>query len=348
MANFLSTILCVAVITTVIMTAIFRWVAHDLDIVDKPDNHVKTHTKPTAYLGGCAIFTGFLIAYGYALIWHNSLLNQIPCAIHALLIGGSLAMCVLGLLDDLKDISPLKKILGQTILALIFVFLMQNTTGGSVHRFDSSLCWVLMSGLTWICLVGAMNSINLLDGLDGLCAGIAAIISLGFGLLSLFCSSDNSMINLIAATALLGVTAGFLVFNYYPASIFMGDSGSLFVGYIFAFQIIHFFSISISAFLAALMIFGLPILECSVAILRRWLNNRDIFLSDRGHIYDQLIDRGYSIIKAVWFCYGLSVFYTAVGLFGLIFHWRLAIVIYIAVMLISFAIIWKMGFLKKV
>jgi UDP-GlcNAc:undecaprenyl-phosphate GlcNAc-1-phosphate transferase len=145
---------------------------------------------------------------------------------------------------------------------------------------------------------------------------------------------------------LIGAVCGFLPFNINPASIFMGDAGSLLLGCAIASMFILFTTAGIKWWLISLMLFGLPILDTSVAMARRLLNKRPMFVSDRGHIYDQMIDRGIPLKKTVVLSYGITALYVIFGLFMCLMPTGCAAITFISVAVISAAVVWKMGFLK--
>jgi UDP-GlcNAc:undecaprenyl-phosphate/decaprenyl-phosphate GlcNAc-1-phosphate transferase len=153
-------------------------------------------------------------------------------------------------------------------------------------------------------------------------------------------------IRAIVGLALVGGTLGFLPFNKAPAKIFMGDAGSMLLGFVVATLMILFAERQPLWWMAALMIFGLPILDTAVALARRLLNKRPLFVSDRGHIYDQMIDRGIPLKKTVGICYILAGMYATIGLIMCPLRHRNAAIVLAVTVIISALIVWKMGFLK--
>jgi UDP-GlcNAc:undecaprenyl-phosphate GlcNAc-1-phosphate transferase len=139
---------------------------------------------------------------------------------------------------------------------------------------------------------------------------------------------------------------GFLPFNRHPAKIFMGDAGSLLLGFVSATLMILFAEDIPRWWMASIVIFGLPILDTATALARRLINKRPLFVSDRGHIYDQLMDRGHSLKKSVLICYFLAGLYVVIGLTMSQIRTRYAVIVYIAVILVSAWVIWRKGFLK--
>jgi len=173
-------------------------------------------------------------------------------------------------------------------------------------------------------VLGATNSLNLLDGLDGLCTGVTAIITIGFLMLEIHLATWKSFpmvdpIRLMVALSLVGAAVGFLVYNRHPAKIFLGDAGSILLGFIIASMMMMFSLRNPRFWLASIVIFGLPILDTGTALIRRALNHRPLFLSDRGHIYDQMIDRGIPLRQTVVINYLLAAMYAVLGLCSAIF-----------------------------
>jgi len=156
-------------------------------------------------------------------------------------------------------------------------------------------------------------------------------------------------VRVILCLGLLGAVCGFLPFNRHPAKIFMGDAGSMLLGFVVAALMILFAEKAVRWCIASVVVFGLPILDTAVALARRLLNHRPMFVSDRGHIYDQMIDRGIPLKKTVAICYGLAALYALVGL-GLSLRTKIraryALVIYLLVFAVSGIIVWKKGYLK--
>jgi UDP-GlcNAc:undecaprenyl-phosphate GlcNAc-1-phosphate transferase len=323
-------------------TWLSRRLAYSFQIIDKPDNTVKTHDRPIAYLGGIGIWAGWALGL---LVWMG--LSK-TAAGAGWLLAASILICLIGLADDLLSLSPGRKVLGQIAASAAAVFFLIPYLKELFPSCSAPAAAAVSFCLLVFFVLGASNSINLLDGLDGLCGGVTIFIALGFFLLSQMVRSSFSTMQAALALSLAGSAGGFLVFNYPPASIFMGDAGSLLIGFLLACQMILFLLKGPDAFLASLFIFGLPILDTSVAILRRLLNRKPLFVADRGHIYDQLVDRGFTKTQSVWACYGLTVLFSAVGLVGFRIGLRLALLLYLLTLVSTFLIIWKTDFLKKV
>jgi UDP-GlcNAc:undecaprenyl-phosphate GlcNAc-1-phosphate transferase len=341
-------------------TWLCKKVALKFGIVDRPDALVKTHKEPVAYLGGLGMLigltTGVLAAIG--ILRNQESFPMVLKWLLGILAGGTIA-CVVGLTDDIFDIKPAKKILGQVAaaLALILAGIMPNlqpTIAGLGLSLGHYVQLVLQMVIVMFFVLGATNSLNLLDGLDGLCGGVTAIITLAMLILAVHlttwgASGTGDPARIVICLALVGGVCGFLPFNRHPAKIFMGDAGSMLLGFEVAALMILFWEGAPRWCLAAIVAFGLPILDTATALLRRGLNGRPLFVSDRGHIYDQMIDRGIPLKKTVVICYLLAASYAIFGVtMGITTTIRTkhTIFIYAAVFLISGLIIWKKGYLK--
>jgi UDP-GlcNAc:undecaprenyl-phosphate GlcNAc-1-phosphate transferase len=227
---------------------------------------------------------------------------------------------------------------------------------------DFWLVWVICLGVHFMVVIGATNATNLMDGLDGLASGVAAIVSVGFLLLATSLTAFGSKawssdpvvyeytpLIMMAAFALAGATIGFLPYNFNPARIFMGDAGSVFVGYVIAAMMIMFssrFGI-MKWFVGALFIFGVPIFDTALAVIRRVVNRRPIMAADRSHLYNQLVDRlGLSVAQTVGLFYAMSVLFAVAGLLMLYIPGRYAMLVYVVIAALFLAVVWRLGFLR--
>ena len=338
-------------------TWLCKKIAIKFGIVDKPDNLVKTHKEPVAYLGGIGILAGLIFG---VMVGINCLLRQecfhdsfkLLCGILA----GATIACVVGLIDDIFNIRPRQKILGQILaaVALLVVGIGPNLdyyTGYCGVTIPISVEIALEAFIVVFFVLGATNSLNLLDGLDGLCGGVTAIITVAMLIVSVHLatwgfSDVGDPVRIILCLALVGGVLGFLPFNRHPAKIFMGDAGSMLLGFVTATLMILMAERIPRWWMASIVVFGLPILDTAVALVRRLINHRPLFVSDRGHIYDQMIDRGHSLKKTVVICYLLAGLYALTGIVMSQIRTRYAAVVYVLVFLISALVIWRKGFLK--
>jgi UDP-GlcNAc:undecaprenyl-phosphate GlcNAc-1-phosphate transferase len=338
-------------------TWLCKKIALKIGIVDKPDGLVKTHKRPIAYLGGLGIFAGLAagIIIGILCLKNAEAFPSYLKLLAGIIIGAGIA-CLVGVIDDIFDIRPWQKIIGQLSAAAVLIYAgvrpeMHYLFSPFGLELSPSLEFWLGAIISILFVLGATNSLNLLDGIDGLCAGVAAIIALGtLGAAMLWGhQAENGLaatVIIICSLCLMGAVCGFLPFNINPASIFMGDTGSLLLGCTIAAMFILFTTAGIKWWLISLMLFGLPILDTSVAMARRLLNKRPMFVSDRGHIYDQMIDRGIPLKKTVLLSYGITALYVIIGLLMCLMQTPYAAATFTAAVIVSAAVVWKKGFLK--
>jgi len=350
-------VLVFSFISALVATALCKRIALKLGIVDKPDNLVKTHKGTVAYLGGIGMLVGLTVGILtgiYRLRDQERFLSSFTWLI-GVLAGGAIA-CFVGLTDDIFDIRPRYKFLGQIIAAVILlvVGIMPNLQriADPLNLPMSHNLEVILSVLIVVFFVlGATNSLNLLDGLDGLCAGVTAIITIAMLLLSVHLatwgySKAGDPVRIVICLGLVGCVCGFLPFNRYPAKIFMGDAGSMLLGFMAAALMLLFAEGVPRWWMASVVVFGLPILDTAVALVRRLLNHRPLFVSDRGHIYDQMIDRGIPLKKTVAICYVLAGVYAVIGLAMSQIRTWYAAGVYVVVFIVSAVVVWWKGYLK--
>ncbi len=350
-------ILTTSFVGSLAATWLCKRIAVQFGIVDKPDDLVKTHKEPIAYLGGIGMLIGLTVGIlsGIAFLKDEEFFGLALKWLLGILAGGAIA-CFVGLADDIFDIKPRQKILGQVAAAVVLVLVGIMPT---LHYFTDLLNWQMPADLeaalgipiVIIFVLGATNSLNLLDGLDGLCAGVTAIITIALLLLAMHlatwgASDVGDPVRIIICLGLVGGVCGFLPFNRYPAKIFMGDAGSMLLGFVVAALMILFAEEIPRWWMASVVVFGLPILDTAVALARRLLNHRPLFVSDRGHIYDQMIDRGIPLKKTVTICYVLAGMYAVIGLAMSQIRTRYAAVVHTFVFLVSGLIVWRKGYLK--
>jgi len=338
-------------------TWLCKKIAIKFGIVDRPDNLVKTHKEPIAYLGGVGILIGLIVGalVGVGCLRNEEFFSPALKWLLGILAGGVIA-CFVGLTDDIFNMRPRHKFLGQICAAIVLLFVGITP---NLHQVADPLGLPLPPVLETILsiliviffVLGATNSLNLLDGLDGLCGGVTAVITVAMLLLSIHLatwgySKVGDPVRIIICLGLVGGVCGFLPFNRYPAKIFMGDAGSMLLGFMVAALMLLFAERVPRWWLASIVVFGLPILDTAVALVRRLLNRRPLFVSDRGHIYDQMIDRGIPLKKTVAICYVLAGGYAVIGLVMSQIRTWYAAGMYVIVFVVSGLVIWKKGYLK--
>ncbi len=341
----------IAFVVAVLSTPIAANLARRLGVMDIPDRELKPHARPTPYLGGAAICLGWTIALIAAMAQGIVAWPQLL----PIMLGG-LAFSIIGLIDDVWEMPPkLRLSLGAVITTTVML-----STGIGLRLAASFLHplhivlpeWleIILSFLMGLFIVlGACNSTNLIDGLDGLAAGVTAVISLGFLVLATHLAivewaRPGNPVRLVLALAMLGAVLGFLPMNFNPARIFMGDAGSVLLGYNCGVMLLLFNERGIPRWLlGGLMVFALPIFDTALAIIRRWRSGRSIFAGDRSHFYDQLVDRGLSVRTVVLISYLLAAFFAIVGCVTIWLRLRYALVFYIIVTAATVAVVVKTG-----
>ena len=353
-------VLVVAVLVSFAATPIMRRLAFTLNILDIPDDNVKTHRSPTAYLGGLAVLAGFIAA---AFVGDQLIVDRVgdPRATKLILglCGGAIVATIVGLVDDIRDITPLEKLAGQAVCALFLVLAeirpdLQRIVGPLGTEIDPIVNSVLGYVIVLAFVLGATNSLNLLDGLDGLCSGVTAIIAVGFLILAVHLATwgTDAMLDpvrIVVSLALFGAVSGFLVFNRHPAAIFLGDAGSILLGFAIASLMMLFAMKNPRWWLGSVVLFGLPMLDTTTAIIRRLANKQPLMKADRGHIYDQMIDRGISLRETVRLNYILAAMYVCLGVgTAVLLKFRYAVVIDLIVAIVSILVVWRKGFFKMI
>ncbi len=280
------------------LTPVVRVLAFKIGAVDVPKDARRMHKEPIPLIGGLGIFISFSVS---TLLF----LEDIDLKIMGLLLG-MLLMVVLGIVDDVVDLSAKKKFLGQIVAALFPVLTGTRIDfvmffGEAIHFPD----WVSIL-LTVIWIVGITNAINLIDGLDGLACGIAVISSFCLVLTAIVSSALNSLP--LISLLLAGACLGFLPFNMHPAKMFMGDTGALMLGYALStISILGVFKFNaLVSFLVPFLILGLPASDTLTSIIRRLLHKKSPFAPDRGHLHHKLIDMGFSQRASVLILYAIS------------------------------------------
>ena len=364
----------VAFIVAFLMTPLMRKVATHYWIVDEPDQGRKVHKAPVAYLGGVALFLGWIC--GMAIAQYLTLHRIQPGwpthypIVKFSIVVGALIIVLLGLWDDILKLTPKVKIAGQVLAAM---FLLWDGVGVEVTRpmlqplalrvaqafgtpaeVPEILVFLTSGALVLLLVVGCCNASNLLDGLDGLCGGVTGIIALGLLFVAVHLAAqgggvrtNSDALRVILALALLGAVLGFTPYNFNPASIFMGDTGSMLLGFLCATLIIMMGEERTKWLLAATVVFALPILDTGLAFTRRWLNGRPVFSPDKQHFHHQLVARGYSVKQTVLISYGLALMFAALGVAMVFVRTRYAVAFYLVIFGSLIVAAFKMGMVHE-
>ena len=366
-----------------VFTPIMRSVAIYYNIVDKPDLVRKLHAQPVAYLGGVAVFLGWLA--GLAMTQFITIHHLMPgleerVKIPLQVVSAAFLIVMLGLWDDVKHLSPKMKIAGQ--LAAGVLLLCAGIGTNVTHAFVDNLAtrmdlklglhmsvyavnwtsYITGGALTLALVIFCCNASNLMDGLDGLCSGVTAIIAIGFVFLAVGIAQQGGQfkdlttlgefinregVRLVVAIALLGGVLGFIPYNFNPASIFMGDTGSMFLGFFCALMILMLGEVNAKWLLAGMVMFALPVLDTSLAFARRYVAGRPFFSADRHHFHHQLVQRGLSVKQAVLVSYLLAIFFVICGILIVYLRTRYAVAFYMVLFGSINVAAYKMGMIHE-
>ena len=291
-----------AILLAYTLTPIVRVLAFKLGAIDIPRDNRRMHKKPIPRIGGLAIFFSFFIT---SLLFCN-IDHQLMTVL-----GGSMLMVLLGVLDDIYALNPWLKLIWQlgvaTATVLSGIKIDQINIGGSYVELG---IWSIPITILWI--AGLTNAINIIDGLDGLSCGVSTISSVSIFFVIVIQGGDytSALITLI----LIGSCLGFLPFNKNPAKIFMGDTGALFLGYTLSVISVEgmFKSHALISLIVPLIIFALPLADTAFAIIRRLLAGKSPFSADRGHLHHKLVDMGFTQKESV------KILYSICGILGLV------------------------------
>lgn len=289
------TLLCAAMIA-LFATPLAKAIAQRVGAMDVPKDERRMHHVPIPRMGGLAIFLGFLISV--------LLFADMSIQLRGLLLGSSLIM-VMGVMDDILTLPALPKFLVQILAAIIVV--------SHGCRIDQVFGWQLPYWLSYcasvLWIVAMTNAINFIDGLDGLAAGVSAICAGAMLVVALLLvPQGNSMTAAVLLAAVVGGCIGFIPYNFNPAKIFMGDTGSNFLGFILSSISIFglFKTYAFISFAVPFIVLGLPIFDICFAVIRRLLRGQSPMHADRGHVHHHLIDMGFSQKQSVALCYLLT------------------------------------------
>jgi len=280
---------------------------------------------------------GFWLSVLYAYYHFPALSRELGDFIY-FVIAGAVVIFVVGLADDVSDLSAPAKLAGQTLAGLIVCLGGLKISVIFVPTIGQVDLGVLSLPITLVWLVGVMNSINLIDGLDGLAAGVSALAALAL----LFVGITFGLVAVVVfSLAIIGACLAFLYFNHYPAKIFMGDSGSLFLGYLFAVISIIFpiKSYTTAAIFIPLAALGVPIVETVVSFFRRVFSGREFYKADNRHLFHYLAATGLSKQTVVWTFYILSALFAVLSGAMIVLSKRLLITILVVFMVVIFAIL---------
>ncbi len=282
---------------SLILVPICKRVAIHVNAMDIP-NERKVHKKPMPRLGGLAIYLSFIICYMF--------FGQVTTEMLSITIA-SFVIIIFGFIDDINPLKARYKLIGQLIAALIIVF-YGNIMLKEVYLFDYYINFGgLAPYLTLFFIVACINAINLIDGLDGLASGISTIY---FATISVIAVLTNRLggLDITLSVIMTGATCGFLVYNFPPAKIFMGDIGSQFLGFIISIiSLLGFKNVTFNSLVVPIVILGIPIFDTLFAILRRFLKGESIGTPDKEHFHHQLLKMKFSTRTTVLIIYVINI-----------------------------------------
>ena len=313
------------------ITPFIKKVANHVGALDIP-NERKVHKVPIPRLGGLGIYMGFLLGY--------ILFGTMSLRMNAILIG-SFIIIVTGIVDDIKPIPAKVKFLFQIIAASVVAFygkilLSDLSAFGFYIEFG-----IFSYPITILFIVSIINCINLIDGLDGLAAGLSSIyfVTIGIVIVGWMHTFD---LDAVITFVMLGSTLGFLCHNFHPAKIFMGDSGSMFLGYIIAvIALLGFKNVTLTTLLAPIFLLAIPIMDTLFAILRRVINKKPIGEPDKQHLHHQLLNLNLSHRNTVLVIYFIDILFASAMLIYMLYDRTVGVIIYAILFIIVLVFILK-------
>lgn len=291
-----------ALIVSALVTPIAIKLAPKIGAMDIPKDNRRMHSKPMPRFGGMAIFAGTVVS---TLVF----MRRDPRIMTALF-GGTLVY-IIGVVDDIRGLPAKVKFVLEIVVAVIMYYMglrirfIGMIFGPGHYYFGNVMCFIVT--VLWI--VGVTNTVNLIDGLDGLAAGVSAISCMSIAYVAYIHGETNGMM-VVCTTMMIvaGSALGFLPYNFYPSKIFMGDSGSLFLGFMIAILSVvgPLKRSTLIAVVIPVIILGVPIFDTFFAIFRRLVNRRPIMEADKGHLHHHLMRHGYGQRRAVLMLYCIS------------------------------------------
>jgi UDP-GlcNAc:undecaprenyl-phosphate GlcNAc-1-phosphate transferase len=300
--------LFITMIISLIITPIIKLLSFKIGAVDRPgERRINTKTMPTA--GGLSIF----LSFSFAMLWEFR--RMIPFEYVGPMLLGAAIVVVTGLLDDIFELSPLQKLCGLTIAALEIYFVagikISTVSIPYIGVFD--LGWLgLPMTILWILAI--TNAVNLIDGLDGLASGVSIISLTTIGIISYFFLPDSVAVSMVIFT-LVAAIIGFFPYNFYPATIFLGDTGALFLG--FMISVLSLQGLKNATFITVvtpMLILGVPITDTVYAMIRRKFNKQKISSADKMHLHHRLLSLGFTHRGAVLTIYALALVFSFIAL----------------------------------
>lgn len=311
--NVLTWLAIVSFGLSLILTPIFRDIFRSYGMVDVPDQGRKIHKYPIPRVGGMAIALAYVVSF-YVVQWKTGIVDENLSLVWKVL-PAACTIFVVGVVDDLWGLKAWQKLIGQVAAAGIACW--SGILVVDVVGLHERAWWTIPLTVLW--LLACTNAFNLVDGMDGLAAGVGMFATITIFVAALM---QKNFSLAMATVPLAGCLLGFLCYNFNPATIFLGDSGSLLIGFLLGCYGIIWTekSATILGMTAPLMALSLPLLDVCLAIVRRFLRHQPIFSADRGHIHHRLLDRGMSPKKAAVLLYGICSLLAVFSLFESVVH----------------------------
>ncbi len=324
-------IIGVCFVASFFLVMLMKKVAVHIGALDTP-NERKIHSKPIPLLGGIGIFLAFLLGY---------ILFVPPSALMSSILIASFLILLLGIFDDITPIKARYKFIIHILIACIIVFY-----GGLRLDYADIFGYSINFGVfapyvTILLIVGIINAINLIDGLDGLCAGISSIYFLTTAVLGFLLNKFGGL-DIMISVIMLGSTLGFLVHNFPPAKIFMGDAGSTFIGLMISvIVLIGFKTLTLTSLVIPAVVLAIPILDTLFAIIRRKLKHKSIGEPDKNHLHHQLLKINKSKTKTVLIIYLINIIFSVTSILYAVGYKDEMIICYITLLFLVIFLVLK-------
>lgn len=331
-------IIIITFLVSLFLVPIAKKCASHVGAMDLP-NERKIHSKPMPRMGGLAIYFSFLVGY--------ILYGEITTQMLSILIG-SFIIILLGIFDDIKPIPAKIKFLVQIIAALIVViygqiYFNEISFLGLHLKFSLYTSYILST----IFIVAITNAINLIDGMDGLSSGISSIYFATIAIIAIIFNRIGGL-DIVLCLIMLGSTLGFLAWNFPPAKIFMGDSGSLFLGFMISIiSLLGFKVATLTSLVIPVIILAIPIFDTVLAIFRRILKGESIGEPDKEHFHHQLLKMKFTTKTSLVIIYSVNIMFSAISIFYAMGNIREAIIIYVILMILLLFVILKTNILYE-
>ena len=326
-----------------ILTPVVIAFARRTGALDKPDAR-KVHVRPIPRIGGIGIYAAFMVSILVQLVFVE-LTPEFMMSLIGLMVGGTIIVAI-GIIDDYCDLPAKVKLLGQILAEVVLVVgfdVRIDFITDPLGDFIYLELFAIPATIFWI--VGLTNTVNLIDGLDGLAAGVSSIAAITIFLVAM---EEGIPFVAMVTAALAGAAVGFLYYNFNPARIFMGDTGSMFLGFMLAgISVVGAVkSAATIALIVPILALGLPILDTTFAIVRRMRNHRPIFKPDKGHLHHRLLAHGFTQKQAVLLMYVVSALFGLCALALTAVSMQAAILIILIVAAVVFIGARKLGILQ--